>query len=77
MTGGLNVLAVGSSNQVVSKGVCSESTRVMSCLVVLFLLNTLQKGGKKRAGLLIPTASSQESPQKNKKSAASMCVTVI
>jgi len=64
VTGGLSVLAVGNSHWVVSKGVCSESTRVMSCLVVLFLLNTLQSRRKKRMEPLIPTASSQESTKK-------------
>lgn len=48
MTGGFSVLAAGSSNQAVSMGVCSESTRVMSCLVVLFLLNTFQNGREKK-----------------------------
>lgn len=47
MTGGFSVVAVGSSHQAVRNGVCSESTRVMSCLVVLFLLNTLQNKRKK------------------------------
>lgn len=44
MTGGFCALEVGSSSQAVNQRVCSESTRVMSCLVVLFLLNTLQNG---------------------------------
>lgn len=78
MTGGFNALAVGSSNEAVSKAVCSESTCVMSCLVVLFLLNTLQNR-KKRTGLFVQTAMSQKSTKELKKreSAASMCVIVV
>lgn len=76
MTGGFNVLTVGSSHQAASKRVCSESTGVMSCLVVLCLLNTLQNRKKRTVVHTNRIEPRGNHGIKKKESAASMCVNV-
>lgn len=74
MTGGFSVVAVGSGHQVVRNRACSESTHVMSCLVVLFLLNALQNKRKKaQTNRTEPRVNQRKKTQ----SAASTCVTGI